>query len=108
MADGFNLDDSRAFEMLSTELGFADCNTESAAKVISAPDAKRVRAEQGYQDEGDAGTDNDLIRQSIIDAINYLKSDGKSPALIVSLKQSLELLDGTAPISEIEWEATPD
>lgn len=108
VADGFDLDDARAFEMLSTELSFADCNTEIAAKVISAPDTSRIRAEQGYQDKDDSGIDNGAIRQSIIDAIDYLKSDGKSSALVASLKQSLELLDGTASISEIEWQVTPD
>jgi len=51
VADGFNLDDLRALEMLATDLSFADVNTELSAKVISAPPAYLVLAAQGYLKE---------------------------------------------------------
>jgi hypothetical protein len=107
VADGFNLDDACAMHMLlNTGLHSACCHTELAAKVISAPDANRIHAERGSRFKYKAGIDSDSIRKSILDAIDYLNSDTNSSAVVASLKQSLALLDGSEPISEIEWQNT--
>lgn len=108
VADGFDFTDARAIDMLSNELGFADINTEIAAKVISSPDVNRIRAEQGHKVKDGAEINNGPVRQSIIDAIERLSSDVGAAAIVASLKLSLNLLDGTEPISDIEWENTPD
>lgn len=47
VADGFNLDDERAQEMLLVDLGYARPH-EVSAKVISAPDPKSIKKAQGY------------------------------------------------------------
>jgi glutathione S-transferase len=48
VADGFNLDDARANEMLSLALPYAAEEHEIRAAVIAAPSATRIMAEQGY------------------------------------------------------------
>lgn len=47
VADGFDLDDDRAKEMLSGDLRYAYGN-ELDAKVIKKPSAKRIAKVQGY------------------------------------------------------------
>lgn len=46
VADGFNLTDERALEMLANDLAFADYN-ELGAKVISVPAPEEIRKVQG-------------------------------------------------------------
>ena len=50
IADGFDLDDERALDMLSHYLSLADIGEELSAKVIKAPDPKIIRKLQGYTD----------------------------------------------------------
>lgn len=47
VADGFNLTDERALEMLQSDLQWAD-DHELTAKVIRAPSRLRVARVQGY------------------------------------------------------------
>jgi hypothetical protein len=47
VADGFNLDDERAMDMLKNDLRFA-ISDELGAKVISSPPAARIAKLQGY------------------------------------------------------------
>lgn len=49
VADGFNLDEERALQMLSHDLEYA-YSCELGAKILKAPDAGRIRREQGYDD----------------------------------------------------------
>ncbi len=44
IADGFNLDDDRALEMLSGDLTYAHIGSELGAKVIKAPTEKQIAA----------------------------------------------------------------
>lgn len=46
IADGFQLTDERALEMLSNTLDYAYVDRELAAKVVAAPDPAAIRAEQ--------------------------------------------------------------
>lgn len=46
VADGFNLNDDSAFEMLNERLGYA-YEHELSARVIKAPDSKRIKAARG-------------------------------------------------------------
>lgn len=46
--DGFSLDDERAMDMLSKDLGYAH-EDELGAKVLSAPPARLVRIAQGFK-----------------------------------------------------------
>jgi hypothetical protein len=48
VADGLNLDDGRALEMLANDLVHA-YEHEIRAKVVKAPDAKAVARAQGYE-----------------------------------------------------------
>ncbi len=54
VADGFDLDDERALEILGSELGYACMSTELAAKVIAAPPRSQVLQVQGYYREAQA------------------------------------------------------
>lgn len=47
IADGFELDDDRALDMLSGDLGYAHIGSELEAKVLGAPDQLAIRVEQG-------------------------------------------------------------
>lgn len=49
VADGFELTDERALDMLSHDLGWANVNTELGAKVIKSPDQEKIAHAQGYQ-----------------------------------------------------------
>lgn len=49
VADGFDLDNDRAQEMLEQHIGWAYSH-ELRAKVIKAPSPARIRKEQGYTD----------------------------------------------------------
>lgn len=49
VADGFDLDSDRALRMLASELGYANMTTELSARIVSAPDPKLIRLEQGYK-----------------------------------------------------------
>lgn len=50
VADGFDLDDDRAHEMLCRELPHA-YGHELKARVLSAPKPELIRKAQGYDDE---------------------------------------------------------
>ena len=50
IADGFDLTDERAKDMLAKDLQYAH-GTELSAKVIKAPDPKVIRKLQGYEDQ---------------------------------------------------------
>lgn len=50
VADGFELTDDRALDMLASDLGWAHINTDLRAKVIKAPTKAAIRKEQGYKD----------------------------------------------------------
>jgi hypothetical protein len=47
VANGFNIDQRRAFNMIESALPFAS-GAEFKATVIKAPDAKLIRKTQGY------------------------------------------------------------
>jgi len=46
VADGFNLDDLGALEMLGKRLGYASLDSELHAEVVAAPDPDAITAEQ--------------------------------------------------------------
>ena len=47
VADGFDLTNERALSMLAHDLQFANIGTELSAKVIKAPNKKRIEKLQG-------------------------------------------------------------
>lgn len=51
VADGFDLTDARAHSILRGELPYAHSG-EITTKVLSAPDPKQIRCEQGYHEPG--------------------------------------------------------
>lgn len=50
VADGFNLTDLRALDMLAGDLRYANVGTELAARVVKAPDPMKIAKAQGYKD----------------------------------------------------------
>lgn len=48
VADGFELTNERALNMLANDLGWANIGTELAAKVVKAPSQKLIKKLQGY------------------------------------------------------------
>lgn len=53
VADGFNLDDERALDMLSGDLRFANIGTELEAKVIQSPNPETITGIQSGEIEID-------------------------------------------------------
>ena len=49
VADGFEMTDERALDMLAAQLGWADMDNELRAKVIKSPTVKTIRAIQGFE-----------------------------------------------------------
>ena len=49
VADGFDLTDDRALDMLAHDLSHANIGLELGAKVIKAPKARDIRRLQGYK-----------------------------------------------------------
>jgi hypothetical protein len=49
IADGFVMTDARALDMLASDLGYADVNTELRARVVAFPNLDHVAQEQGYR-----------------------------------------------------------
>jgi hypothetical protein len=49
--DGFDIDDERALDMLANDLRYANVGTELAARVLKAPDPKRIKAAQAGEAE---------------------------------------------------------
>ena len=49
VADGFELTDERALDMLASDLTFAYKGTELQAKVIKAPSKEQIAKLQGYK-----------------------------------------------------------
>lgn len=47
--DGFDISETRALNMLANALPYA-YGSELSAKIVKAPDAKRIRKTQGYTD----------------------------------------------------------
>lgn len=55
VADGFNLTQERALDMLSNDLGWADIGTELSAKIIKSPNIEEIAKVQGYTSAKAAG-----------------------------------------------------
>lgn len=53
VADGFELDDDRALDMLAHDLTLANIGDELGARVIAAPPVDLVARTQGYRDAAD-------------------------------------------------------
>lgn len=53
VADGFDLTDARALDMLSNDLRFANIDTELGAKVITTPDQDAIAKVQGFKNAKD-------------------------------------------------------
>ena len=49
VADGFDLTEDRAIDMLSETLPFANIDGELSAKIIKAPDKNKILKTQGYK-----------------------------------------------------------
>lgn len=49
VADGFELTDERALDMLASDLRYANIGIELGAKVLQGPSIKDVRIAQGYE-----------------------------------------------------------
>lgn len=48
VADGFDLTEDRAIEMLSEELPYANIDGELNAKILKSPDKNKILKVQGY------------------------------------------------------------
>lgn len=133
VADGFNMSDERALEMLGKTLGYANMTYELAATVISAPSSKRIVQEFGYKAHASDPIGikewNEVLKGSptayighkelngrtvddiLTDAIKLLNSvafvsheKDNTQAVVAELTAVQSLMRGDTPISEIEWE----
>lgn len=126
VADGFVMNDTSTLEMLARELGWADVNTELAAAIISAPDAHDILHEQGYQ-KTNAEELAEIVEGSpfayqkteyssalklalmnaiaLLDSVAFVRDENDNTAAVLEqLRGVLGLVDGSAPISDIEWQ----
>ncbi|MFT0546956.1 hypothetical protein ACMHYO_11510 [Allopusillimonas ginsengisoli] len=135
VADGFNLTDERALEMLAETLPYANMSYELAARVLAAPSALRIVREQGYtkahpqagkevagvldgapyayddmKKRSDAVTLDKAISDAItlLDSVAFVRDENDNTADVLSrLRGVRDMVRGDAPISEIEWQPTP-
>ncbi len=85
--DGFSLSDLRAFDMLITDLEFAQMH-EVGAKVIASPSPLRIAREQGYAKSSHKAT---------LAAIREIKASAPhGNALESSIARAIALLDSVA------------
>lgn len=136
VADGFNLSDERALTMLGRTLGMACMSTELAARVLAAPSALRIVREQGYTKEhpqagkevagvldgapyayadvkkrSDAVTLDKAISDAIklLDSVAFVRNEKDNTGAVLSqLRDARAMLRGDDPISDIEWQPTPE
>ena len=73
VADGFDLTDERAKEMLATDLGYA-YGHELGAKVLKYPSAERVARLQGYSDRN---KNPDYSVKAGVLAVEKTRKDGR-------------------------------
>lgn len=119
-ADGFVMDDEAANNMLSETLGYACSVTELAAKVLVSPEVSRIADAQGYksgeiEDEVKANSplaySDSSVLTTIIEAIELIDSvafvreeTDNSGDVLAKLRNARDLLNGTEPVSAIEWQ----
>ena len=119
-ADGFILDDQAANNMLNETLGYACSVTELAAKVLVSPEVTRIADAQGYkrgviEDEVKAKSPlayaDSSVLTTIIEAIELIDSvafvreeTDNSGDVLAKLRKARDLLNGTEPVSGIEWQ----
>jgi hypothetical protein len=53
VADGFDMNDRAALDMLACRLPYANMSSELKAKVVAAPDAELIATTQGYKSVAD-------------------------------------------------------
>lgn len=75
VADGFDLTDERAKEMLASDLGYA-YGHELKARVLKYPSAERIARLQGYYTSG-KGANGEYGLKSGIVAVEKIRKDGK-------------------------------
>lgn len=97
VADGFVMTDETALDMLSDKVGFANMETELAARVIAAPSALDIAKEQGYT--VDHPVDHkavEEIKQGAPLAYQYGKGLEKTDTLEKAMMDAISLLDSVA------------
>lgn len=133
VADGFNLTDERALEMLEQDLRYATSGEELAARVIVAPPAAFILEEQGYRlgapdamrelrtimnsaphayrrapDAADALETLDAAI-SLLDSVAFVQHENDNTSTVLArLRELHAVMSGTDPISDIEWQAAED
>jgi hypothetical protein len=92
VADGFDMTDQGALDMLSSVLGYANIGTELDARIIAGPSAKRVANAQGYRV-------CDVIKKQRAD--NKIKHYTENPLIGIKrvLQNALRKLDSVAFLS---------
>lgn len=122
VADGFILSDETALAMLAERLDYACDATELAARVLVAPTSARIEDEQGYRHGAIAKSIEDgapeayenfgenTIVSALIDAIELLDSvafvrdeNDNSREVLSKLFEALGKVNGSLPISDIQW-----
>ena len=119
-ADGFILDDQAANNMLNETLDYACSVTELASKVLVSPQVSRIADAQGYkrgviEDEVKARSPlayaDSSVLTTIIEAIELIDSvafvreeTDNSGDVLAKLRKARDLLNGTEPVSAIQWQ----
>ncbi|EPC4020290.1 hypothetical protein ACRZPD_000265 [Enterobacter kobei] len=122
IADGFILSDETALAMLAECLDYACDATELAARVLVAPNSARIEDEQEYRPgaiaksieegapEAYENFGENTIASALIDAIELLDSvafvrdeNDNSREVLAKLYEALGKVNGSLPISEIQW-----
>lgn len=98
VADGFDLDADRLHAMVSSDLGYAT-SREIECEIVTAPDQKEIRREQGYN------TDSDGVEYSDTLAEAWLTESGTAGDLVTADRARHALAGDPEARADVErWE----
>lgn len=119
-ADGFILDDQAANNMLNETLVYACSVSELAAKVLVSPEVSRIADAQGYKRSviedkikaksplayADSSVMTAIIEAiELIDSVAFVREEtDNSSEVLTKLRKARDLMNGTEPVSDIEWQ----
>lgn len=70
VADGFEMTDERANDMIQNALGWAT-SSEVKARVLKSPDPKKIRKAQGYNDRVSNPKENEKSAEISLNSLSY-------------------------------------
>lgn len=89
VADGFQMTDQRAWDMLSKDLSYADMDTEIHARVVASPNASLIAKAQGYEN-------NHAVEKVYVDGLLVHQEDNQLENIRRVIMHAYRQLDSVA------------